>query len=1180
MNNRLFSITSLALVFSLFAAPALAQDMNATNTPETELSEHVPGELLIRFSPGLDSVQRAEKMAAMGVSHKREIADIGVHLVKLPTGLSVEQALTRFNRMPGIVFAEPNYIFHIATDPPVEVVDQWALNKMRVPQAWEILGTGEKDEILIATVDTGIDKNRSDLSTRIWTNPDEIPGNGSDDDDNGYIDDTWGWDFVNTDNDPMDDNMHGTAVSGVMVAVQDGAGVAGVCPWCQVMAVKVIGSSGSGTLDVVASGITYAVDNEARIINLSLGATAGAQTLEDAVNYAWNKGVVVFAAAGNNGTNTILYPAGYANAIAVASTNAEDKHSCFSNYGDGYISVAAPGEAIYVIDINNAETGYGTYNGTSLSAPHTSGLAGLLLVQNPNLSNDEVRMIIEKSAVDLGSPGIDGVFGYGRIDAYRALIGDFSQVAPADSLSSNSDSATGFPHARKLVRDSSGTLHVIWHTYEGSLYRIRYATSSDNGASWDLQPDVFSSSYESYHPALAIDDNNLYVVIPSRLGVDLPYQILFTRKSLAGGEWSNAEAIISGNFDAVRPDIFIDPTNGRLHVIASSYDNAPYLYYRSSDFQGTTWNNMQQFNPSNTSDNRTIYAAIYAHGDNLYVVTRTVQTIFFFINYLNVFTTHSIDGGLTWIEQTQISAHMALYTSEYGISLAGVGDRLYMGYEVGTSLYFRHNDGAGWSDYLTLETGDSSNVYKWPSITQSAEGQAWMLFELNGQLYKRFYDGNDWQARELVGWGTYANLKLGTGNGRVEWVYTTCNGSPFDISYGSFNILQNSAPQAYDQNISTNEATPVDITLTANDPDGDPLIYSVLSGPYHGTLSGTTPNLTYTPIDGYIGPDSFTFKANDGHMDSNVATVSITVNSIYLAPEVITQPASQTVNSGQPASFTSIASGSPTPSVQWQVSSDGISWSDIAGATSTTYSFTAQSADNGKRFHAVFANSVGSATSDSATLTVDSDLIFMDDFNSCNADAWTGGTVNNNLLAFNIVSGRNSTCGLAATIANYTPAYAIDPSPNGETSFRVRFYFNPNTLKMAKNDLLTLYAAYNTSGYATITVQIRYSGHGFQLRAGVMSDRSRWSYTSWITLSQAWQPVELSWNASTAPGANNGSLTLWLDGAQIASMTVIDNDQQNIDKVSLGVVDGMDSTTQGIYFFDDYVSHRLTYIGP
>src|SRR4030042_565482 len=139
MKIRLFSMISLALVFSLFAAPVQAQDMRPSSSPVTAVAEHVPGEVLIRFSPGLDSAQRAEKMASMGVSHKREISDIGVQLVKLPPGLSVEQALARFNRLPGIDFVEPNYILHIAFDPPGEVVDQWALNKMRVPQAWEEL---------------------------------------------------------------------------------------------------------------------------------------------------------------------------------------------------------------------------------------------------------------------------------------------------------------------------------------------------------------------------------------------------------------------------------------------------------------------------------------------------------------------------------------------------------------------------------------------------------------------------------------------------------------------------------------------------------------------------------------------------------------------------------------------------------------------------------------------------------------------------------------------------------------------------------------------------------------------------------------------------------------------------------------------------------------------------------
>ncbi len=1271
MNNRLFSLIGFILVFSLLAQPVMAQDLGVANLPETPLAEHVPGELLVRFSPGLDAVQQVESMAGMGVTPKREISPIGIHLVTLPSGTSVEQALARFANLPGIEFVEPNYILRIAAASPNEVVDQWGLNKMRAPDAWAALGDDEKNEVVIADVDTGVDKNRPDLETQMWANLDEIPDNLIDDDGNGYVDDTWGWDYANNDNDPMDDNMHGSAVSGVMVGSLDGEGVAGVCPWCKVMAVKVMSAEGSGTLDVVASGILYAADNGARVINLSLGAASGAQTLEDAVNYAWNAGAVVVAAAGNNGNSTILYPAGYANAMAVASTNVDDKHSCFSNYGNGYISVAAPGEAIYVIDIN-AETGYGTYSGTSLATPHVSGLAGILLGKDPSLTNAQVRVIIEDSAVDLGTQGIDGTFGHGRIDAYRAVIEDYSQVPPPDSLSSDSDTATGFPHARKLVRDSSGTLHVIWHTYDGTLYRIRYATSSDDGATWTIQPDAFNSPYETYHPALAADADNLYLVIPSRSGVDLPYQIIYVHKPLAGGEWSAPETIISGNFDAVRPDISVDPTNGRLHVIASSYDNAPYLYYRSSDTQGESWNSLRQFNPSNTTDNRTIYAALYAHGDNLWVVTRTVQTLFGIINYLNIFTVRSTNCGTTWIEQTQIAASMALLTGEYGISLAGVGDRIYMGYEVGTSLYFRRNDGSGWSDYLTLDTGDANNVYKWPTITQSPDGQAWMVFELNGQMYKRQYDGTTWQAKEIVGPGTYPNLKLGTGGGRVEWVYTICNGSPFDLAYDSLDVQSNMPPQAQDQSVSTNLDTPVDITLAASDPDGDPLTYLVVSNPAYGSLAGAPPEVTYTPAGGYLGPDSFTFKANDGMADSNVATVSITINPVNSPPVVTTHPSSQTVNAGQTASFTSIASGFPAPSVQWQVSTDnggtwgnipgatantysftalaadngkqfhavftniagsatsnpatltvysapvvtthpanlavlpgqtasfisnasgfptpsvqwqvssdgGNTWGNISGATSTTYSFTAQAADSGKQFHAVFTNPAGTATSAAATLTVNTDLIFMDDFNSCSAKAWLGGTVNGNLLAFSPASGRNSTCGMAATIAGYVPTYTIDPSPNAETNFRARFYFNPNTVKIARNDLLTLFVGYNSSGYAVVNLQIRWTGSAFQVRAGVLVDRLRWSNTGWTTFSRAWHPIELSWKASTAPGANNGSLALWLDGVQVASLTALDTDQQNIDTVALGVVAGMDNTTEGIYYFEDYVSRRQTYIGP
>ena len=883
MAKKLINLICILLITSLIAPAALAQGPEPVNQVPADIAPHVPGEVLISFQPWVNSAQAAGHLAALDLKVKRQVPALGVKLVKLPPGQTVEEALQRISNRHGVEYVEPNYILHISAIQQEEITDQWSLAKIQAPAAWATFNDPDKVPVVLAAVDTGIDPTHTDLVGNVWSNAGEIAGNGLDDDGNGFIDDTWGWDFVNNDSDPIDDNLHGTAVSSVMAGVLDGSGVAGVCPWCKVMPVKVMTDQGIGFLDVVASGITYAADNGAMVINLSLAGPTGAQTLENAINYAWSKGVLVVAGAGNDGANAPMFPAGYDNAMAIAATGEQDTHACFSNYAQDYISVAAPGENILVALPNDQ---YGIGSGTSLSSPLVAGLGGLLLSQVTDRTNITLKSIIESTAVDLSPPGFDAAFGNGRIDALRAVSNITSQEPPPDGMFSTNGTASGYAHARKLVRDASGTLHVIWHTQDGNLYRIRYATSSDNGAHWDPQEDVYSNPLETYHSALAADAQNLYVAIPRRSAAGAPYQILFTQKPLASGSWSQAEVLMGGTYDAVRPDLYLDPTNGKLHLVASSFDNAPLLYYRSSMDQGETWSEpVTQINPSEGTQSagaNTRYATIHANGDNIFIASRTLSGALF--TYYYTHTVRSTDGGQTWFDQTHIASFFALISGEYGLSLAGIGDRLYMGYEVGSNLYFRRFDNGVWSTYVTLETGDANNINKWPTITQAPDGSAWLLWEVNGELFMREYDGSNWAPKEAMGTASYANFKLGTSGDRVEWISTQCNGAPFLLAYDALQLGANNPPQADDQSFSTNEDTDLPITLTGSDPENNPLTFSVTAQPANGTLTGTPPYVTYQPDTDYFGPESFTFVANDGSSNSNPATISITVDPVNDPP--------------------------------------------------------------------------------------------------------------------------------------------------------------------------------------------------------------------------------------------------------------------------------------------------------
>jgi len=350
-----------------------------------------------------------------------------------------------YRAFPEVDFAEPNQTFEIQSDIESYIPNdtgygkQWALNKIGAEQAWPL--SRDNKRVVVAVLDTGVDYQHEDLVNNIWRNLGETAGNNKDDDGNGFVDDDKGWDFVDVsnqnnvasnedgqipDNDPRDLQGHGTHLAGIIAAKSNNQlGISGLAYKCQVMPVRVgyLTANGNGSieLDDAALGIKYAVDNGAAVINLSFGGNAS-QTLDLMLRYAADHDVVVVAAAGNQGSSTIIYPASQKNVIAVGATDSADQKASWSNTGT-QLGLTAPGVQIYSALPNNK---YGYKSGTSMSTAFVAASAALLLAEIPTLSVAEVMSILTESSEDLGVTGFDQNYGFGRIDVFNAL----SQICP------------------------------------------------------------------------------------------------------------------------------------------------------------------------------------------------------------------------------------------------------------------------------------------------------------------------------------------------------------------------------------------------------------------------------------------------------------------------------------------------------------------------------------------------------------------------------------------------------------------------------------------------------------------------------------------------------------------------------------------------------------------------------
>ncbi len=307
----------------------------------------------------------------------------------------------------------------------------WALNAVNAPEVWAEGYTGS--DILVAVLDSGIDLHHSELVDSIWTNDGEIAGNGLDDDGNGYIDDVHGWDFVQDDASPDDVAGHGTTVAGVITAERNTTGSTGVAYDAQILAVRILDGEGQGTQIDIASGIRYAVDAGADIINLSLGGATGSVRVQRAIEYAAENDVFIVAASGNASRSVPDYPAqysrSYSNVISVGAYSNQESIASFSNLvgSSSSVQVDAPGVSVYSTSLGG---GFRFASGTSFAAPIVSGIAALALSANPDLTSVELR----QQLVD-GSPStVAGSDSLGAVDAAFVVSGVAPPAAAAPVL--------------------------------------------------------------------------------------------------------------------------------------------------------------------------------------------------------------------------------------------------------------------------------------------------------------------------------------------------------------------------------------------------------------------------------------------------------------------------------------------------------------------------------------------------------------------------------------------------------------------------------------------------------------------------------------------------------------------------------------------------------------------------
>lgn len=429
----------------------------------SEEKEFSNKELIIKFHYSVSSLEKKKFLQSNNLVEKDYLKIGNLSLVSVPNGTDLETLAKELLENKIIEHVEPNYQVESTFSPSdAGYKKQWYLKRISAPKAWD--DTKGSSKVKVAVIDGGVQKDHPELKNKI-VDPFNMVNNST-----SYTPDE-----------------HGTHVAGIIAAANNRSGTVGVAPNVSIMPINVFSGSRANMMTIVKA-ISYAVDHKADVINMSLVSYSYSSILEEAVNYAKANGITVIAAAGNDDTYLKPYPASFDSVIAVSATDSYDEITYFSNYGS-YIDISAPGENIYSTVPYKR---YAAMDGTSMASPVVSGVAALVLSKNPFLSPAKVKDILKKSTADLGRNGWDSLYGYGRIDAYKAVKNTTPAVKDIKTASTFTMKGTN-KHAISFTPQSGTTVTVYVRNSKGEAVRkLTSAKSSGKKMTsyWDGKLDT------------------------------------------------------------------------------------------------------------------------------------------------------------------------------------------------------------------------------------------------------------------------------------------------------------------------------------------------------------------------------------------------------------------------------------------------------------------------------------------------------------------------------------------------------------------------------------------------------------------------------------------------------------------------------------------------------------------